>query len=284
MGSDFIAYIRDQLTNTALVVQMITPEFLSSAFCMCELGAVWASDQDAFPILVPPATHDDLRGILGNVHIEILAQDGIVLDRLHDRVKERLALHPDTAAWNSERAKFIHRLSALLGDVKRRDDARLIRRSIDCLTVDIGATEDVTEFLGTLQGLLTLKGLVDDWWYLHDGYFGIQPSSIEPLDIMDLGLLGVDTVDAVGRTLARRIQDGFVVSSEILGTGQLTGYVPRGHAFASDRARYDVGDESENRVFIVGLAHRQIAIAFHAHFSPPDKLSGLELGEARVRS
>jgi hypothetical protein len=117
-GENFVDYIRSQLWNTALVVQLITPSFLQSGFCMCELGAVWVSQAASFPIAVPPVTHRGLSGVLGSVQVEILDQHGVTIDRLHDRVKTVLGLAPDTASWNVERGKFLSDLPDLLRGIR----------------------------------------------------------------------------------------------------------------------------------------------------------------------
>lgn len=45
--------IRDTLVEAPLVLQLITPAFLTSTFCMWELGGQWALARDCFPLVVP---------------------------------------------------------------------------------------------------------------------------------------------------------------------------------------------------------------------------------------
>lgn len=116
-GTNFVDHIRGQLQNTVLVVQLLTPAFLSSQFCLCELGGIWVSDTPTFPIAVPPVTHSDLRGILGNIQVEMLDNDRHAVDLLHDAVRTALGLNSDTASWNRQRAAFLARLPAILRQI-----------------------------------------------------------------------------------------------------------------------------------------------------------------------
>jgi hypothetical protein len=116
-GTDFVAYIRDQLLDTSLVIQLITPAFLASKFCIFEAGATWSAGLEAFPIIIPPVRYQDLTGTFGNIQAEVLGRDGQALDRLHDRVRLRLQLDTDTASWHHEREKFLRHLADLLADV-----------------------------------------------------------------------------------------------------------------------------------------------------------------------
>jgi len=55
-GEAFIPQIKDNIIGCKLVILLVSTEFLSSPFCMAELGAVWALNQNIFPIIIPPVT------------------------------------------------------------------------------------------------------------------------------------------------------------------------------------------------------------------------------------
>jgi hypothetical protein len=42
-GQDFVDRIREELHGTELVVEIITPSYLESKFCLCELGGLWVT-------------------------------------------------------------------------------------------------------------------------------------------------------------------------------------------------------------------------------------------------
>jgi TIR domain len=120
-GKDFVEIIRKQLNDTALVVQLISPAFLESAFCLCELGAQWVKAQDSFPMIVPPVQYDDLRGILGQVQVARI-DDAVGLNQLHDVISQLLGLRPDSNRWSAKRTQFLQ-------DVKRITKRRLSQPS-----------------------------------------------------------------------------------------------------------------------------------------------------------
>lgn len=60
-------YLKDRLTDTRLVVMVLTPNFLKSEFCLIELGALWALEKPVLPIVVPPLSKRDLGHILNNM-------------------------------------------------------------------------------------------------------------------------------------------------------------------------------------------------------------------------
>lgn len=112
-GSDFVRYIVEQMRDTVIVVQLVSPSFLASSFCMRELGAQWISEKDSFPLLVPPSDLDDVRTVLGVTQVERI-NDPAALDSLHDRIRAALHLNPDTAQWTRKRDDFLKMIAPSL--------------------------------------------------------------------------------------------------------------------------------------------------------------------------
>src|SRR4051794_18557507 len=52
-GEGFQEYIRKRVKGAALVVAVITPKFVESAFCLAEVGAAWIKTGKLFPLAVP---------------------------------------------------------------------------------------------------------------------------------------------------------------------------------------------------------------------------------------
>jgi hypothetical protein len=80
-GSDFRAYIRERAEGASLVVAFITPAFLSSAFCMNEVGAAWVLGKDFYPIAGPNLPYSKLDGVLPGLQVNRVDTPG-VLDEL----------------------------------------------------------------------------------------------------------------------------------------------------------------------------------------------------------
>src|SRR3954451_22503453 len=60
-GQNFVEFIRQKLTGADFIIAMLTPRYYESAFCLCELGATWATSKNFFPILVPPLDYESLK-------------------------------------------------------------------------------------------------------------------------------------------------------------------------------------------------------------------------------
>ncbi|WP_375200816.1 toll/interleukin-1 receptor domain-containing protein [Bacillus sp. RS11] len=60
-GEDWIESIRVGMDEANLVLPLITPNFLGSQFCLCELGATWVNQKALVPIILPPLNHSALQ-------------------------------------------------------------------------------------------------------------------------------------------------------------------------------------------------------------------------------
>ena len=144
-GQPFVEHIKGQLADAALVVEVVTPSYWASPFCMCELGGQWALGLDAFPLIVPPLSFADLRAVLQISEAAVIdrLED---LDELRDRIKERLGSDVPTARWNAKRDAFCKsQLPKLLDDLAKPQ------------LVPVGRVVQAQEQLRELETLLTEK-------------------------------------------------------------------------------------------------------------------------------
>lgn len=118
-GQDFVDRIRAELKGTQLAIEVITPSYLDSKFCLCELGALWVTMADNLPMIVPPVKHRDLVGILGNIQAPQFAD---ALDDMADRVATVIGRKVNLPAWGKARADFQQRLPGLLAGVTQGDN------------------------------------------------------------------------------------------------------------------------------------------------------------------
>lgn len=88
-GTSFPDFIRSKIQEPAIVVALITPNYLASEFCLSELGATWAMQHNFFPLIVKPAERSKMKGVLTGIQIEKI-EDKEGLDNLRDRIKEAL--------------------------------------------------------------------------------------------------------------------------------------------------------------------------------------------------
>ena len=143
-GQDFVDRIRAELSGTVLAVEVVTPSYLESNFCLCELGGLWVTMKRNFPLLVAPSRHSDLTGVLGNVHAPYLEE---ALDELAEAVATAIGRKPALATWSKAKTKFLDRWPQLRQNVKdraqvsREEYDRVLSRVAD-LEGRLGAAED----------------------------------------------------------------------------------------------------------------------------------------------
>lgn len=146
LGRDFAAHIREQMTDAALVVQLITPAYMESAFCLCELGAQWALAREGFPIVVPPASGANVQAVLRSVQVGRI-DHGPDLDKLFETVCRRFERDRDVVTWNAQRERF-------LAELPRRLRALAPARAVDAVTYKrtLVALQEQQTLVTQLQG------------------------------------------------------------------------------------------------------------------------------------
>jgi hypothetical protein len=109
-------HLKERLLEAGLVIELISPTFLTRPMCLMELGAAWALGAPTFPIVVPPLTHSDVTSKIGNVHLHHLGESSLdeVLEDLHDRIGDDVGIHTRSTQWNSAARKFKKELPAAL--------------------------------------------------------------------------------------------------------------------------------------------------------------------------
>lgn len=115
-GADFIDWIKQRLAGAALVIEVVTPSYWESQFCVCELGAQWGLGLEAYPLLAPGMDYADLRAVLSNVQAGRL-DDASDLSDLHDRLGEVLDRRQSTANWAGEQRRFLRKLPSIMKKV-----------------------------------------------------------------------------------------------------------------------------------------------------------------------
>jgi hypothetical protein len=114
---DFKEYIRNEMSDSQLVVALISANYYASPFCMCELGAVWVLAKNFFPILVPPIDFKDLRGALTGMQCTKLLDESSV-SQLYDRLQPIVAKPVPVARWETRKQIFYKNLPPILSGIK----------------------------------------------------------------------------------------------------------------------------------------------------------------------
>ncbi|KAA0131593.1 toll/interleukin-1 receptor domain-containing protein [Gimesia chilikensis] len=118
-GQDFVNYIKGKVSDPEFVLLVISPEFLRSQFCNNEVGASWAKSLPIHPILVPPTSYNDVKGVLLGVQAGKI-DDKECLNDLRDDLIEKLGFKAlRTSHWERKRDRFLKSLTRhLIADVE----------------------------------------------------------------------------------------------------------------------------------------------------------------------
>lgn len=113
-GVNFVDHIKSQIQSPKAVIVLITPNYLASQFCLCELGATWAMSHPMFPLLAPPLKFSDVQGVM--IGVQLTAIDSAErLSELRDHLLAVLAIKgASSARWEVKRDNFLNGLSELL--------------------------------------------------------------------------------------------------------------------------------------------------------------------------
>lgn len=116
-GKNFVEYIKGKVQNPDLVLLILSPNYLDSLFCQCELGAGWALSHNMIPIVVPPTKFADLKAVLTGTHAYRIDSD-TDLSELRDQIVSLLKLSaPKTARWDAKKKQFLEALPGILSKI-----------------------------------------------------------------------------------------------------------------------------------------------------------------------
>jgi hypothetical protein len=153
-GQSFPDFIREKIQKPALVIAVLTPSYLASEFCLCELGATWAMAHNFFAIIVSPANRSKMKGVLTGIQIEKI-EDADGLDNLRDRIKGSLGCEVATALWSAKRDTFLKNLPSVLSNLALpstvdRSELEAVKANYDAAVTDAAAKDDEIQILNEL--------------------------------------------------------------------------------------------------------------------------------------
>lgn len=117
VGENFVQFIKDKLSNSKVVVCIITQNYISSQFCMAELGATWMLSHNIVPIVVPPLTYNDVKGILTGTQIFSINQKAD-LNNFLTVLKDILSIDIYHARWETRRQQFLNEIEFVMKNTK----------------------------------------------------------------------------------------------------------------------------------------------------------------------
>jgi hypothetical protein len=95
--------LKEMLREDPFVIEVISNTFMTRPMCLMELGAAWAMEAPAFPIVVPPLSRSEVIAQIGDIHLPRLGSEDELdelFDELHGRLLEHLEVTVGAAVWN----------------------------------------------------------------------------------------------------------------------------------------------------------------------------------------
>lgn len=115
-GEDFHTRIGKELQRACLVIPLITPAYLDSAFCMWELGAAWGRRKTISPVRVEQVKPSDLPELLRSRQVKMLTVAG--LDSVANAVARAADCDLNSSIWQRHRDDFIQRVPAITAKLR----------------------------------------------------------------------------------------------------------------------------------------------------------------------
>ena len=112
-GEDFVAHIKSRIGNPNTAVVLLTKDYLTSRFCLTELGTVWALAQNMVPLILPPLAEKHVKGLISaNRLVRLDHTDD--LNKLASLLQERLGLsNMNLPRWAMEKKKVIDAVKSI---------------------------------------------------------------------------------------------------------------------------------------------------------------------------
>lgn len=122
-GTDIRSYLLAELRSPGLVVELLSPSFVNSSWCLLEVGAAWGLEKPTYPIVVPPLTVQEAASVVGDVQMGGLDTDQhvrAVFDELHERLASDLDIVVKATSWRRAVETFTRGLKSALLPVPSR--------------------------------------------------------------------------------------------------------------------------------------------------------------------
>ena len=162
-GRDLLAAVRAEVSETTLVIAMITPTYPTRPVCIAELGAAWGVAGKLVPVLAPGISRDQLNGVLTGMKVEYLDQEK-ALDEIAGRIEEETGRRPESpASWTRAKQKWLRSVGKLAASlpqpevISKDEHDELKAKLVDTENALADAESEVTRLLDAVQRLKAAK-------------------------------------------------------------------------------------------------------------------------------
>lgn len=114
LGEDFLERIRTELDGNTLVLFALSENFYQSPICLCEMGATWVKTNKHIPILIPPFSFADIKGVIPLTQgFEI--NNNSKLNLFKEEIEKTFNLPLiDNKIWERKRNKVVKNINRIL--------------------------------------------------------------------------------------------------------------------------------------------------------------------------
>jgi len=117
-GKSFKDYIGEELAGAPVVIALLTPNYYSSAFCLCETGATWILSKDFIPLLTPATKFSDMKAVLEGTQA-LRIEEETALDEVREHLEPYALKKTKDAWWTVKKKEFLEELPSILGKLPK---------------------------------------------------------------------------------------------------------------------------------------------------------------------
>ncbi|MDQ4620978.1 toll/interleukin-1 receptor domain-containing protein, partial [Vibrio cholerae] len=115
LGENFLDAIKNELSSDSMVLFVLSDNFYASPVCMCEMGAAWVLSKEHIPIVVPPLSYSDIKGVLP-LSQGMLLTDAMKLNSFKEKIEKTFNITNKLSfsTWERKRDRVCSRLDKVL--------------------------------------------------------------------------------------------------------------------------------------------------------------------------
>ncbi|OXM87055.1 toll/interleukin-1 receptor domain-containing protein [Paenibacillus rigui] len=207
-GVNFPEHIKTNINSAELVIMMLTDNYMDSDFCLNEMGAAWANNQNIYPIVIPPASYKLLdRSALRGVTNVLTVNENDLL-KLRDEMETKgLTGKIRSGEYNLRCKQFLDSIKKYMKQrqkegpltvpvgvfTKLQDQLKELETELEEKINECDEKESLIEELKKLKDQTSVKQVLrshntDEWDELQE-FIDDAKSSLDQLDSMMVSLI-----------------------------------------------------------------------------------------------
>ncbi len=113
LGSDFLNTIKREINKNVLILFVLSNNFYSSPACLCEMGATWVLSKEHIPVIIPPFTFEQIKGVIPLTQ-GLLINDKLQLNLLQETIVNKFCVNSQVSSvWERKRDRAIERINRI---------------------------------------------------------------------------------------------------------------------------------------------------------------------------